>query len=175
MSLLEAFNQKGLSARPKVRAGDIVRVYQKDPTKEGGKPQIFEGVVIARKHGFGKTATMTVRRSTGDVAIEKIYPLHSPVIEKIEIVQRSKVHQAKLYYLRDAQGKRARLKRKNVDIDNISETKATVNQESMKDESIKDLSEEETVESTQEQDPVRETESPTEDTNKEEPSVEEKS
>ncbi len=123
MSLLEIFNQKNLSSRPKVRPGDIVRVYQKDPTKEGGKLQIFEGVIIAQKHGFGRTATITVRRETGDVAVEKIYPLHSPVIEKIEIVQRSQVRRAKLYYLRKAYGKRARLKRKDVDLDNIGHTK----------------------------------------------------
>ena len=152
MSLLEAFNQKGLSARPKVRAGDIVKVYQKDPTKEGGKSQVFEGVVIARKHGFGKTATITVRRSTGNVSVEKIYPLHSPVIEKIEIIQRSKIRQAKLYYLRDAQGKRARLKRKNINVDDIQKIEVSTSEEDLKDESIKDSpkSEEEIIESEKE-------------------------
>jgi len=122
MSLLETFNQKQLQTRPKVRSGDLVRVYQKDLTKEGKKAQIFEGVVIARKHGFGRTATITVRREVGGIAIEKVYPLHSPIIEKIEIVQRSKVRQAKLYYLRDAKGKRARLKRKDIDLSSIEET-----------------------------------------------------
>ncbi len=122
MSLLETFNQKQLQTRPKVRSGDLVRVYQKDLTKEGKKAQIFEGIIIARKHGFGRTATITVRRETGGVAVEKVYPLHSPIIEKIEIVQRSKVRQAKLYYLRDAKGKRARLKREDVDLTSIEET-----------------------------------------------------
>lgn len=122
MSLLETFNQKQLKARPKVRPGDVVRVYQKDPTKKSGKPQVFEGVVIARRHGFGKTASIVVRRESGDVAVEKIYPIHSPVIEKIEIIQRSQVRRAKLYYLREASGKRARLKRKAVDLDKIEYT-----------------------------------------------------
>ncbi len=125
MSLLTIFNQKQLKSRPKVRPGDLVRVHQKDPTKEGGKAQVFEGVVIARKHGFGKNATITVRRESGDVAVEKIYPLHSPVIEKIEIVQRSKVRQSKLYYLREAQGKRARLKKKDFSPEEIEYTEAS--------------------------------------------------
>lgn len=125
MSLVEVFNKKQIQARPKVRPGDLVRVHQKDPTKEGGKAQIFEGVVIARKHGFGKTATITVRRESGDVAVEKIYPLHSPVIERIEVVQRSKVRQAKLYYLREASGKKARLKRKETDLEKIEHTQAS--------------------------------------------------
>jgi len=122
MSLLETFNQKQLQTRPKVRSGDLVRVYQKDLTTEGKKAQIFEGIVIARKHGFGRTATITVRREVGGIAIEKVYPLHSPVIEKIEIVQRSKTRQAKLYYLRGAEGKRARLKRKDINLNSIEET-----------------------------------------------------
>lgn len=122
MSLLEVFNQKQLKARPKVRPGDVVRIYQKDPTKKSGKSQVFEGVVIARRHGFGKTASIIVRRESGDVAVEKIYPIHSPVVEKIEIIQRSQVHRAKLYYLREASGKRARLKRKAVDLDKIEYT-----------------------------------------------------
>lgn len=124
MSLLELFNKKQMQSRPKVRPGDLVRVYQKDPVKEGGKPQIFEGIVIARRHGFGATASITVRRESGDVAVEKTYPLHSPVIEKLEIVQRSQVRRAKLYYLRHTTGKKARLKRKQFDLDQIEYTEA---------------------------------------------------
>lgn len=142
MSLLEVFNKKQLKARPKVRPGDVVRIYQKDPTKEGGKPQIFEGVVIARRHGFGKTGSITVRRESGDVAVEKIYPIHSPVIEKIEIVQRSQVRRAKLYYLREASGKRARLKRKDVDLDKIEQTQESEPPKEEKAEEKKELSQE---------------------------------
>jgi large subunit ribosomal protein L19 len=85
---------------PEIRAGDVVRVYQK--LKEGGKEKssIFEGLVIARKHGKEIGATITVRRVIDGVGVEKIFPLHSPTIEKIEIIGREKARRAKLYYLR---------------------------------------------------------------------------
>jgi large subunit ribosomal protein L19 len=85
---------------PEIRAGDVVRIYQK--LKEGGKEKtsIFEGLVIARKHGKEIGATITVRRVIDGVGVEKIFPLHSPTIEKIEIIGREKARRAKLYYLR---------------------------------------------------------------------------
>jgi len=92
------------------RAGDTVKVYQK--IKEGDKRriQIFEGVVIAKKHGKGASATFTVRKVASGVGVEKIYPLHSPVIDKIEVVKRTKAKRNKLYYIRAAKGKKARMK-----------------------------------------------------------------
>ena len=92
--------------------GDTVKVSQK--IKEGDKErvQIFQGVVIARKHGKEIGATITVRRVISGVGVERIFPLHSPIIEKIEIIKRSKVRRGKLYYLRKAKGKKARLKRR---------------------------------------------------------------
>ncbi len=95
---------------PKMRVGDTVRVYQK--IKEGDKEriQVFEGWVIAKKHGYTPGGTITVRKTVAGIGVEKIYPLHSPIIDKIEIVQSSKVRRAKLYYLRTAKGKQARLK-----------------------------------------------------------------
>lgn len=109
---------------PEVRAGDTVRVYQK--IKEGGKEktQIFEGVVLARKHGKEPGATITVRKVISGVGVEKIFPLHSPIIEKIEILKRAKVKRAKLYYLREVKGKKARLKRKEF-LQMITEEKPT--------------------------------------------------
>jgi len=85
---------------PEIRPGDLVRIYQK--IKEGGKEKIqqFEGVVIARKHGKEIGATITVRKEISGIGVEKIFPLHSPLIEKIEILKRQKVRRAKLYYLR---------------------------------------------------------------------------
>jgi len=95
---------------PDIRPGDTVRVYQKIREGEKEKVQAFEGIVIARKHGKEIGATITVRREISGIGCEKIFPLHSPTIEKIEILKRGKIRRAKLYYLRRAKGKRARLK-----------------------------------------------------------------
>ncbi|MDP3990815.1 MAG: 50S ribosomal protein L19 [Candidatus Nealsonbacteria bacterium] len=105
---------------PDIRPGDSVKIYQKIPAsagatagkKEGEKIQVFEGLIIAKKHGKGITSTITVRKVVSGIGVEKIIPIHSPAIEKIEIVKRGKTRRAKLYYLRTAKGKRARLKKK---------------------------------------------------------------
>jgi len=101
---------------PDVQPGDTIRVHQK--IKEGGKEriQVFEGLVLARKHGKGINATMTVRKVSKGVAVERIFPIHSPVIQKIEIVKQAKVRRAKLYYLREAKGRKGRLKAKTMGI-----------------------------------------------------------
>lgn len=96
---------------PDIRPGDTVRVHQKIKIGKQERTQIFEGQVLARKHGRGISSTITVRRLISGIGVEKIFPLHSPTIEKIEIVKRGKVKRAKLYYLRKARGKKARLKR----------------------------------------------------------------
>ncbi|MBU2540254.1 50S ribosomal protein L19 [Patescibacteria group bacterium] len=111
---LENFNQSQLKNNlPDIRPGDTIRIHQK--IKEGDKEriQIFEGVVIARKHGQGVSSTITVRKVLSGVGVERIFPVHSPAIAKIEISKKSKVRRAKLYYLRTAKGKRAKLKRGN--------------------------------------------------------------
>ena len=97
---------------PDIRPGDTVKVYQKIKEKDKERLQAFEGVVLARKHGKGISATITVRKVISGVGVEKIFPIHSPTIEKIEVLKRGKVRRAKLYYLRTAKGKKARLKRK---------------------------------------------------------------
>lgn len=87
---------------PPLQTGDTVRVYER--LKEGDKDRVqaFEGVVIARKHGTkGLNATFTVRKISYGVGVEKTFPLHSPNIEKIEVVKHDKVRRAKLYYVRD--------------------------------------------------------------------------
>jgi len=113
---IELFNQLQLKKEvPDVRAGDTIRVSQKIHGEgEKGKSQAFEGRVIARKHGKGVSATITVRKVISDIGVEKIFPLHSPLIEKIEILKRGKVRRAKLYFLRKAKGKKARLKKAEV-------------------------------------------------------------
>lgn len=84
-----------------IKAGDTVRVHQKIEDKGKTRIQVFEGLVLARKHGSEPGATFTVRKVSQGVGIEKIYPLYSPAIDKIEIIRRSKVRRAKLYYIRE--------------------------------------------------------------------------
>lgn len=103
--------KKGL---PELKPGDTVKIYQKIKEKDKERLQAFEGVILARKHGKGISATITVRRVVSGIGVEKIFPLHSPTIQKIEILKRGKVRRAKLYYLREAKGKKAKLKRKDL-------------------------------------------------------------
>jgi len=102
--------KKGL---PDIRPGDTVRVYQKVKEKDKERLQASEGVILARKHGKEISATIIVRKVISGIGVEKIFPIHSPTIEKIEVLKRGKVRRAKLYYLRTAKGKKARLKRKD--------------------------------------------------------------
>lgn len=84
-----------------IRPGDVVRVHQKIQEKGKTRIQIFEGMVLARKHGTDAGATITVRRVANGYGVEKIYPLYSPLIDKLEVVRRAKVRRAKLYYVRE--------------------------------------------------------------------------
>lgn len=97
---------------PAFQSGDTVKVHVR--IKEGNKErlQIFEGVVIARKHG-GVRETVTVRKVSFGVGVERIFPLHATVVDHIDVVRRGKVRRAKLYYLRDLRGKAARIKEKD--------------------------------------------------------------
>jgi len=84
-----------------IKAGDTVRVHQKIQEKGKTRIQVFEGLVLARKHGNEPGATFTVRKVIDGVGVERIFPLYSPLIDKIEIVRRSKVRRAKLYHIRE--------------------------------------------------------------------------
>ncbi len=84
-----------------IKAGDTIRVHQKIQDKGKTRIQIFEGLVLARKHGDEPGATFTVRKMASGVGVEKIYPLYSPLIDKLEIVKRAKVRRAKLYHIRE--------------------------------------------------------------------------
>ncbi len=97
---------------PAFQSGDTVKVHVR--IKEGNKErlQVFEGVVIARKHG-GARESITVRKVSFGVGVERIFPLHATVIDHIDVVRRGKVRRAKLYYLRDLRGKAARIKEKD--------------------------------------------------------------
>jgi large subunit ribosomal protein L19 len=83
-----------------LRAGDTVKVWQKIKEGEKTRLQAFEGLVLARKHGTEPGATFTVRKVTSGVGVEKIFPLYSPMIDKIEVIRRAKVRRAKLYHVR---------------------------------------------------------------------------
>ena len=110
MDLMQAFTEKYKKAEPPVVAiGDTVRVHLK--VKEGNREriQVFEGTVIAKQHG-GIEETFTVRRVSYGVGVEKVFPLHAPSIEKVELVRHGKVRRAKLYYLRGRVGKAAKVK-----------------------------------------------------------------
>ncbi len=87
------------------RAGDTIRVWQKIQEKGKVRLQAFEGLVLARKHGTEAGATFTVRRVASGVGVEKIFPLYSPVVDKIDVLKRSKVRRAKLYHIRDKAAK----------------------------------------------------------------------
>ena len=110
MDLIKELNKERLEAEvTPVKVGDTVRVHVK--VKEGAREriQVFEGTVIAKKHG-GLEETFTVRRVSYGVGVEKVFPLHAPSIEKVEVVRHGKVRRAKLYYLRDRVGKSAKIK-----------------------------------------------------------------
>ena len=94
---------------PEFAVGDTIKVYAK--VKEGNRErtQVFEGTVIKRQNGSNRE-TFTVRKSSNGIGVEKTWPLHSPIVEKIEVTRRCKVRRAKLYYLRDRVGKKAKVK-----------------------------------------------------------------
>jgi large subunit ribosomal protein L19 len=111
MNKLDSFNKKQLKKDlPEIRPGYVVKVHQKIKEKDKQRIQSFEGLVIARKHGKGINATITVRRVASGVGVERIFPIHAPFIENIEVVKKYKVRRAKLYYIRDKSAKQARLK-----------------------------------------------------------------
>ena len=112
MDLIKELNKEQLQKEvPSVKVGDTVRVHVK--VKEGSREriQIFEGTVIAKKHG-GIEETITVRRLSYGVGVEKVFPVYSPSIETIEVVRSGAVRRAKLYYLRGRVGKSAKIKEK---------------------------------------------------------------
>jgi len=111
MDLIKELTKSQLKEMPNVQIGDTVKVHVK--VKEGAREriQVFEGTVIAKKHG-GIEETVTVRRVSYGVGVEKVFPMHSPTIDKIEVVRHGAVRRAKLYYLRDRVGKAAKIREK---------------------------------------------------------------
>jgi large subunit ribosomal protein L19 len=109
MTAIEAVEAPQLRKRPDMRPGDTVRVHVK--VREGDKErvQVFEGLVIGQHRG-GARATFTVRKVAFGQGVERIFPLHSPIIDRIEVLRSARVRRAKLYFLRKLRGKAARLR-----------------------------------------------------------------
>ncbi len=119
-----------------MRAGDTVRVSVKIEEKGKTRTQEFEGIVLARKHGNEPGATFTVRRTSGGIGVEKIFPLFSPLIDKIEVVKRSKVRQSNLYHIRRKAAKEVKKYVRNV-------RTATYNETEEEEEFVEEAKEEE--------------------------------
>jgi large subunit ribosomal protein L19 len=111
--LREAEKSSLRSDRPAFSPGDSVKVHVKVKEGEKERIQVFAGVVIARRGG-GSRETFTVRKISGGIGVERVFPLHSPVIDRIEVDRRGEVRRAKLYYLRELKGKAARIEEKGV-------------------------------------------------------------
>ncbi len=112
MQTLDFVDAKSLKTDlPDFRPGDTVKVHVKVVEGNRSRIQVFQGVVI-RRHGGGIRETFTVRKVSFGVGVERTFPLHTPIVEKIEIVTRGDVRRAKLYYLRDLTGKKAKIKEK---------------------------------------------------------------
>lgn len=138
-------DRKALGVGP----GDTVRVWQKIEEKGKTRLQAFEGIVLARKHGNEAGATFTVRKVSGGIGVEKIFPLFSPAIDKIEIIRRANVRRSKLYYIREKVAREIRRQMRNmriVDISTISDADEKVKAE----EAGKLASEAETAKETEE-------------------------
>lgn len=117
MNIMQEFNSKMASDKtlPDIRPGQTIKVHQK--IQEGAKTrtQVFEGIVIAHKHGIGPSGTITVRKVSNGIGVERIFPLHTPSVEKFEIMKTAQVRRAKLYYLRDKTARETRKKTKIIE------------------------------------------------------------
>ena len=113
MGLLETIEKEQHRRDIAFRPGDTVRVHVR--IREGDKEriQMFEGVVISLRHG-GSRSAFTVRKVSYGVGVERVFPLHSPTVEKVDVLQAGKVRRARLFYLRDLRGKKARIKERDV-------------------------------------------------------------
>ena len=115
MDVMQSIESEGLRTdTPDFRAGDRLKVHVRVVEGEKSRIQVFEGEVIARSGGGGLRSTFTVRKTSGGVGVERVFPLHAPVVEKIEVVRLGRVRRAKLYYLRKLRGKKARIRERRI-------------------------------------------------------------
>ncbi len=103
-----------------LRPGDTIKVHQRIEEGDKTRTQVFEGLVIARKHGREAGATFTVRKVSGGIGVERIFPLYSPLVEKIEIVKHFKARRAKLYYVREKAAKELRKRQKQTLVEGLA-------------------------------------------------------
>ena len=119
---------------PQIKSGDTLRIFEKVVGDTKKKSQVFEGILISQKHGKGINATFTLRAIISGVGVEKTYPIHSPLIEKIEIIKKGKVRRAKLYYLRGITDKKIRKKLKSEVVSSAGkDTKKEIKKEEVKE------------------------------------------
>ncbi len=130
-ALLNTYAKKDL---PEIRPGDNIRVHLKIKEGKKEKIQIFEGKVLAIKHNKEIGGTITVRKVIDGVGVEKIFPIYSPAIAKIEVLERFKTKRAKLYFMREAKGKRARMKKGEIGQEARTEETATENETAEKEQ-----------------------------------------
>ena len=133
------FSPVNMEARKEIdfRSGDTIRVWSK--IKEGKdkfRLQAFEGIVLARKHGAETGATFTVRRTASGIGVERIFPLYSPMIDKIELVKRSRSRRSKLYYVRDKAAKEIRKKMKSEVVRVVKKGSVTTQEAVIKEEPV---------------------------------------
>ncbi|MBU0648845.1 MAG: 50S ribosomal protein L19 [Patescibacteria group bacterium] len=138
----EQFNKiqlkDGLS---EIRSGDTVQVFQKIKEKDKQRIQIFEGLVLARKHGKGINSTIKVRKIVSGVGVERTFPVHSPNVEDIKIIRRGKARRSKLYYLRTAKGKKSKLKKIDFEQGEVNKTTEVQTEEIETEKSTETLEE----------------------------------
>jgi large subunit ribosomal protein L19 len=144
-----------------LKAGDTVRVHQKIEDKGKTRIQIFEGLVLARKHGSEPGATFTVRKVVDGIGVEKIFPLFSPLIDKIEIVRRSTVRKSKLYYIREKVAREIRRQMRRMHLMNLAsesdiEAKAEAEKKKAEESETKEPEEIQAMESPAEEKPTKE-------------------
>jgi len=159
----QSYLRKGL---PMFRPGDTVKVHARVVEGNRERVQVFQGVVI-RRSGGGLRETFTVRKISFGVGVERTFPLHSPSIAKLEVVQRGHVRRAKLYYLRDLRGKKARIKERRIDESKLAAMEAMA----AEDEAIEDPLEEGSMEAIEEAETAAELE-PDASENEPEPAAE---
>ena len=120
-ALINSVSKKNLKAVPQIKVGQLVKVYQKIKEGEKTRTQVFQGLVIKMKGQKGINQTFTVRNIVSGVGVEKIFPVHSDNIEKVEVIRQNKIRRAKLYYMRERTGKSARLKGVSDDFESLNQ------------------------------------------------------